>query len=645
MRKAFFTITVFLAAMALRADAYELSVRQIGGKNYYVYTVRAGDTLQGLSERFGMTRGEILRFNPSAEDGLTNGQALIFPVGEYSETNDSAADKAADADKAAAATSGGATKLTEYTVQNNETIFGIAHRFGVTPEKIVELNPQASSGVRRGMVLKLAVPAPRAEQAATAKAANVAANASANAGNATAKAAETSEKARQRSQQPRVSGNVPVIAATSRTAASTAAETATNASISVENAIASTGKADEAMQTASKSAENAMASGETAAFSPENAFAGVSAGQQAAVAEPDTIRIVLALPLMSEAEKVSKTAGKYNEFYRGFLVGAQSVAGADADSATAVAPVSITAIDTSAEPFTSASVYGADIVIVGEDEAEIGHAARMAEDGTYIINVFNLRGEQYLSHPNVVHANIDQNRMFDRVLDFIAAQWPDYTPVILDREGSRGEKRGFVDALRRSAADRSLMPLDIPYSGQLAEEDLLSLSEGGKYIFVPTSGSLADFNHFAPAVKKLRDDAADPSRLVVFGYPDWIAFRGEPRSTLSKLEATYYSRFADIEGDADASGAIDAFAAWYGSAPSEGVPNQALLGYDTARYIISGIRAEGSASALLGSGTTYEGVQSAMRHEKASGAASGYINDAVFIISCSPDGTTKSTVK
>lgn len=366
--------------------------------------------------------------------------------------------------------------------------------------------------------------------------------------------------------------------------------------------------------------------------------------QNAIAQTPDTLRIVIAMPLLSENEKVSKTANNYNEFYRGFLIGAQSMAD-DEKSQNHAAPISISVIDTSVSPFTSASLDGVQIAIVGEEESEINHAARIADQGTYVLNVFNLRGEQSVSHPDVVHANIDQNRMFAHAIRHILDSYADYTPVVLNREGSRGEKQGFIDALREAVIDRSRNMYEINYSGKLTDEDLAVLPSGEKYLFIPTSGSLNDFNHFAPLLKKMLDEDADPERIKVFGYPDWIAFRGEPRTQLCKLGASYYSRFADIENDVQAANVLNAYTGWYGSEATESVPNQAILGYDAARYIISGLRASGNATDMLGSGYTYEGVQSVFRPVKADSKDSGYINDAIYIISCSDNGTIKSIIR
>jgi len=575
-------LTLIAVGTAAVTSARELPTRTIAGKTYYVYTVRSSDTLDSLTSRLGITRAELIRYNPSASDGLSAGQVLIFPVGEYDKVSGDETVQTSDSQV-----------FTTYTVKGNETIFGVAHRFGVSPETIVELNPQASSGVRKGMLLKLPA-APGNHKS----------------GNTAHQASQTPDK--------------PSDAQTSINTSTPPAPSRNSEPSGLQNSDIVLGRPSSEFSDSSSASEPVEIVESTPAT--------------------DTIRITLALPMMSDSEKINKTANNYNEFYRGFLVGAQSIAYTDSKSGNKQTPVAISLIDTSINPLTSTSVSDASFVIVGEDEADIAHVAQIADDDTYIINMFNLRGDQYLTHPNVFHAGINQQSMFDHAISYLLNNFGDYTPVILNREGSRAEKQSFIDALRLAMAEAGRDIIEIPYSGKLPD-DIDIVQQPGRFIFIPTSGSLTDFNHFAPTVKKLRDADSNPDRLKVFGYPDWIAFRGEPRTLMQQLNASFYSRFADIEGNADATKVLNDYTAWYGSVATEGVPNQALLGYDTALYLISGLRQNGTPADTLSDDTLFQGVQSTIHTKKAVGVNSGYINDAIYIITCSENGSANITLK
>lgn len=78
-------VTGALLFVSLAATALDLPVRTINGRQYYYYEVRNRETVYGLSKRLGVTREEIVRYNPSMADGLKRGAILYFPVDEFSD--------------------------------------------------------------------------------------------------------------------------------------------------------------------------------------------------------------------------------------------------------------------------------------------------------------------------------------------------------------------------------------------------------------------------------------------------------------------------------------------------------------------------------------------------------------------------------
>lgn len=123
------------------AQALDLPTMSINGKKCYYYRVQRGDTVYGLSRLLGLSREQIIKTNPSAADGLKAGSLLYFDYNTFKDVN-----------PAAVETQRSAVPRT-YTVQKDETLFGVAHRFGITPEIIIAANPEAANGVRQGQTL------------------------------------------------------------------------------------------------------------------------------------------------------------------------------------------------------------------------------------------------------------------------------------------------------------------------------------------------------------------------------------------------------------------------------------------------------------------------------------------------------------
>ena len=86
--KPFRVITIALLsalAPALRADI-DLPTREVNGKTFYVYEVPAKQTIYSITRTYGITREELIRFNPQVEDGLRAGDVLLLPKGETEST-------------------------------------------------------------------------------------------------------------------------------------------------------------------------------------------------------------------------------------------------------------------------------------------------------------------------------------------------------------------------------------------------------------------------------------------------------------------------------------------------------------------------------------------------------------------------------
>ncbi|MDI6686264.1 LysM peptidoglycan-binding domain-containing protein, partial [Bacillus subtilis] len=104
------------------------------------YTVKSGDNLGSIAQRFGMTLSEIQSLNNiSNPDKIQVGQVLKV----YASGNDSG--------------SGGSTrKTTTYTVKSGDNLGSIAQRFGMTLSEIQSLNNISNPDkIQVGQVLKV----------------------------------------------------------------------------------------------------------------------------------------------------------------------------------------------------------------------------------------------------------------------------------------------------------------------------------------------------------------------------------------------------------------------------------------------------------------------------------------------------------
>lgn len=137
------------------------------------YLIKSGDYLYGIAKAHGVTAEDIVTLN-GWEDGLGHelnpGETMLVPAPAAGTATTTAAPTATTPPAGGAATTttppiGGATSSTtlatggestttstpavpeggqEYTVKNNDTVYGIANKFGITPQALVAANGWSS---------------------------------------------------------------------------------------------------------------------------------------------------------------------------------------------------------------------------------------------------------------------------------------------------------------------------------------------------------------------------------------------------------------------------------------------------------------------------------------------------------------------
>ncbi|MDE6498974.1 MAG: LysM peptidoglycan-binding domain-containing protein [Muribaculaceae bacterium] len=556
MRKLRYSIAAFLCALAMTAQAsVDLPVKSINGHKYFFYEVRTGDTVFSLSRTLGISRADIIRCNPAAADGLRAGATLYFPYDEF-------------ADSTASAIS--------HEVKRGETLFGLAHRYGVTPDDIIALNPHTTNGLKAGETIL--IPASGA-------------------------AADTAHHASEPNETPAHDVPVPPVQES---------------------------EAEPARQAVPESSP--VATPPLPAPEPIIADTDSMADDIPAAMRDAVIAVVLPFDLGEGAP--SRQAQLYMDFYRGMLLAA--------DSLSATGPkVTISVFDAADCDTSNEDISNASILIAPEDAGLMTRlAAAAGENGGVVLNIFNLKDESYMSNETLLQGNIPQSLMYAKAYLGMRERFGNTRPVLLKNAGGRNEKEAFVDFIREKYIADGIAPVEITYNGTLRSTDLDILDPAERYVVVPSSGALGEFNKISHALRAFRDDSATAS-IEIFGYPDWTAFRNDALDMLHTLGATIYSRiYMDPQGDASNS-LSSRFTDTFGNAPMEVVPNQGALGYDVASMLIEKLRAgEGE---FEPDGTLWKGLQSAFRFVKASDNG-GYVNDALYIITYQPGNRSRVTI-
>ncbi|MDE6288458.1 MAG: LysM peptidoglycan-binding domain-containing protein [Muribaculaceae bacterium] len=523
---------IFSVALALSlsgtAMALDLPVKTINGKDYYYYAVKRGDTVLSIARAIGVTRDDIVRYNPSAGDLLRQGSTLYLPVSEFKDVMSSQlnSDDIEEPDRT--------VKPFGYKVQRGETLFGISHRFGVSPEAIVALNPSADRGIKAGQTLLIPAGATIPEEEV--------------------EAAVVPEAVKPVVEEPETVVEQPVAVIP--------------VPAEVQETVPSVMPGDDL----------------------ERELNPVPGPEIVYEEEIDTIRasIALMMPLSLAGDPASRQARTTTEFVKGFMMGIASVENPW--------PMDLYVYDTAAGPDTIAAIMSRPEtqelkLIISSDAAPAFSSVVNSMGGrdTYLLNLMAVHDTTYMTDYRVMQYNVPNEIMYAKAAEALMLAFDGYRPVFLISKGGRSEKIPFTDYLRAQYAEAAVEPVEISFEGLLSSRDLEELDPQEKYVFIPASGSLQEFNKISRAIIAMREQAVDPSRVAVFGYPDWTTFLGDALENLHRMGAVIYSRFYANPDDPAVKAFIRDFEREYGAPMLEQVPSQAMLGYDTARYVMSNI--------------------------------------------------------
>lgn len=132
-------------------------IKKINGKEYFIHTVKRGETVSGICKKYKALVSTVMNENPNAGDNIKPGDELKIPVTDRNRPRTSDVTTTATT-PTTTTTQPDTTKATQgkkHTVERGETIYGIARKYGMTQEALIALNPGAADGIAPGDVLLL----------------------------------------------------------------------------------------------------------------------------------------------------------------------------------------------------------------------------------------------------------------------------------------------------------------------------------------------------------------------------------------------------------------------------------------------------------------------------------------------------------
>lgn len=103
------------------------------------HEVQAGETIYGISRKYGVSESELINANPILEEGLKLGQVITIPSVKPKQSA-----QAIDTNK-----------YDIHVVQAGETLFGLSNQYGISQDQLLKDNPELSDGLRVGQKIRI----------------------------------------------------------------------------------------------------------------------------------------------------------------------------------------------------------------------------------------------------------------------------------------------------------------------------------------------------------------------------------------------------------------------------------------------------------------------------------------------------------
>lgn len=603
-------ILLFSSAFSALAEEYQTTT--VKGTECYIYYVKQGEGFYSLNKKFGVTRDEVVKFNPSAKNGLNRGQKLYIPIPENAKPDASAASS------------------TVHTVKQGESLYSISKQYNTTVSDIMVLNGMSSSALKAGDKLKIPQAGSNSSAATEKAGSDILQNAT---------AAAPSEPVKQKEE------NIAIINGERyRTEKYVVQRRETLYSISqkfntsIDNILAcnpgikSLSKGDilniPMTKEVIKVVDEYRAANQPITVTPDRNMA------DADKKDKNHIKIAVLYPFRLNAPTHQSKA--FLSCYKGLLLALDSMKH-EGLSAEVVAFDTEGSIEKIKQILESPKLKGSDMIF-GPDDKEgiklIGEYAKYNQ--ILLVNSFSINDNEVAGNRFIIQGHIPSSYFYSTASKALAKSAADKEVVFLVDNYETNDKKEFIENLREEfkASGKEITKFNF---NDASNFNVLSnsLEKGADVIFIASSSTRNGVAKTTALLSKIKETRPDLN-MSLFGYPEWLTYTKDYLEIFHNLNTTVFSRFYINTNDAAWKEFYRNFLYWYGSSAGYSLPATDVLGFDTGIFLLKGYAKFGSGLSQNVSSLQSNSIQTDFSMTRISDNG-GYINKNIYFVNFSPE--------
>lgn len=247
---------------------------------------------------------------------------------------------------------------------------------------------------------------------------------------------------------------------------------------------------------------------------------------------------------------------------------------------------------------------------------------------------FTSKCDEVFNNPYLYQINTPQSYLYSEVYEHFIRKFRNQNIVFVNAGDGGTDKREFIGGFKQELKNQHIPFREINANSKESIEQVLKA--GNENILIPTSGNNIALIKLLPYLKALKlsweaEGNADKYSLHLFGYPEWQTYTADHLDDFYTFDTYFYTSFYANNLSLSVVNFQKEFRGWYHKEILNTYPKYAILGYETAYYLLKGMSLYGDNLEENLNRIQVTPIQTSFRFDRVNNWG-GFINKKVFFI-------------